>query len=342
MAVIHFKVEVYCPSSDYVPQYQDDGCVLITVMTGTTQSAVTTAITSGTSIHYQTTAKYGSNDFWISTGPNSVYAGVSCAKPGYQYYSQVKEISTASTVTFSLTLTPTYTCKRYMRGTFINAISTYGTTPNSLRLYMISFSASTSGSNLKLISAESANTNYSKFLIADGSGEDSSSRLVCGRRVNWNISTTGAIYKTDPGEQVTDLRLSFTPASFTVANNSSKNLRFNFSLFINGSTTQSSGVATVGTFASEINSGGSNTDTIQYVAKNWTPTSTSWGITFRQLTDTSTYQETYNSYTITLITNVGNFTFNYYSGNHEGAISPSLPSSGTVIVSAISIEFKAQ
>ncbi len=338
MAVIHFKVEVYCPSSDYAPQYQDDGCVLITVMTGTTQSAVASAITSGTSIHYQITGKYGSNDFWISTGPNSIYAGVSCAKLGYQYYTQVKQISTASTTTFSLTLTPSAACRRYVRGTFINAINTYSTTPNSLRLYMTSFTASTSGSILKLISAESANTNYNKLFVADGNGEDSSKRLVCGRRINWNVSTTGSIYKTDPGGQITDLRLTFSPDSFTVANNSAKDLRFNFTLFINGSSMQS-GATTVGNFASEINAGGSNSDTIQYVAKNWTPTSTSWGIKFGNLTDTSTYQETYCSYVITLITNVGNFTFNYYSGNHEGIINPALPSSGTVVVSSIAIEF---
>jgi hypothetical protein len=182
------------------------------------------------------------------------------------------------------------------------------------------------------VSGNYANGLFTRFIVGtDSNPLDDTARCVTPRRLIWNVTKTGAIYDTDPSTP-TALSVYFAPSSFTTANNNTSNASLGASFYIY------IGTSTVANFSSgQITQGGSNTSTIQYVAKSWTPTTRTWGIHMGSIKNQNN-TEVYASWVLTLVTTAGNFTASYYQGNHEVSFS-SLPSSGSVTVQTITLQF---
>lgn len=130
MAIFHIKVNVGRTVS---PKHSGRGAVLVTVVTGTTYGAVASGITSATTIQHQILGSLGENDFWISTGPSTMFAAVSIAHPFYVYTTSTQGISASTVATYSLTLGPkTDGANVYMPIKYMYALDKIGVNPAQL------------------------------------------------------------------------------------------------------------------------------------------------------------------------------------------------------------------
>lgn len=132
MAIFHIKVNV---GGTQRPKRTGIGAVLVTVVTGTTYGAVASGITSATTIQHQILGSLGENDFWISTGPTTMFAAVSIAHPFYAYTTSTQGISASTVATYSLTLGPktgTGGAYVYMPKKYMYALEKIGVNPAQL------------------------------------------------------------------------------------------------------------------------------------------------------------------------------------------------------------------
>ena len=274
MAIFHIKVNV---GQTVLPKRTGIGAVLVTVVTGTTAGAVASGITSATTIQYQIVGSLGENDFWISTGPSTMFAAVSIAHPFYAYTTSIQGISASTVATYSLTLGPktgTGGANVYMPQKYMYALENSVLTPRNLSSMMPNSSYQTSNTDPHYVTAEFCNENYGRIQCYETNNDLLYSDKLCtGVNVSWfpGMDSVGSIYDYDPSTPSESVyppwTVYFRTSSLVVNNSTTRTLYIDFRLWVKqtGTTTR----IEVGSVRDYIGPG-SNSYNISYISTDWT------------------------------------------------------------------------
>ncbi len=311
MAIFHIKVNVGRTVS---PKHSGRGAVLVTVVTGTTYGAVASGITSATTIQHQILGSLGENDFWISTGPSTMFAAVSVAHPFYTYTTSTQGISASTVATYSLTLGPkpgganVYMPKKYMY-----ALDNSVLTPRNLSSMMANSDYQISVTDRHYVTAEFCNNNYGR--IRCYSAYDTllwSDKLCTGVNVSWfpGMESVGSIYDYDPSTPSQNYyppwTVYFRTSSLVINNSTNRILYVVFRLWVKPS--NSNDRIVVGDVGDHI-APGSNSYNISYVATDW-PDIKEFG--FELVTLQENGVDTTNSFRVTMEANGESNATSYY------------------------------
>ena len=335
MATFHIKVSVGRTIS---PKHSGIGAVLVTVITGTTYNAVQSGITSGTSTHYQIVGAIGDNDYWMVTGPSTVFAGISISHPFYSYVSSVQGISASTVATFTLTLGPR-NVSAYMPKKYMYALQNSVLNPRNLGQMMENSDYQTTVTDRHYVTAIYCNNNYDRLkCYYSNDAELYSNKLCTGRNVGWNpsIAPVGSIYTYDPSIPAESYyppwTVYFRTSSLVINNSTNRTLYVDFRLWVKqvGSTNR----VVVGNVVDHIGPG-SNSYNISYVATDW-PDIGEFGFELANLKEDG--EDTTNSLRVTLEANGGSNSISYY-GPCVRTLSYPYYNSSTVVISSVALDF---
>lgn len=337
MAIYHIKVNVGRTVS---PKHSGRGAVLVTVVTGTTYGAVDSGITSATTIQHQIVGSLGENDFWISTGPSTMFAAVSIAHPFYVYTTSTQGISASTVATYSLTLGPKAGgANVYMPKKYMYALDNSVLTPRNLSSMMANSNYQTSVTDRHYVTAEYCNNNYGR--IRCFSAYDTllwSDKLCTGVNVSWfpGMESVGSIYDYDPSTPSDTVyppwTVYFRTSSLVINNSTNRTLFVDFRLWVKeyGSTNR----ITVGSVADHIGPG-SNSYNISYVATDW-PNIGEFGFELATLQENG--EDTTNSLRVTMEAGGESNSISYY-GPCVRTLSYASYNSAYVSISSVALDF---
>ena len=337
MAVFHIKVNV---GQTVLPKRTGRGAVLVTVITGTTYGAVASGITSATTIQHQILGSLGENDFWISTGPSTMFAAVSIAHPFYAYTTSTQGISASTVATYSLTLGPAPCgANVYMPKKYMYALENSVLNPRNLSSMMVNSSYQTSETDPHYVTAAFCNDNYGR-LQCYATNDDIlySDKLCTGVNVSWfaGMESVGPIYNYDPSTPSESVyppwTVYFRTSSLVVNNSTTRTLYIDFRLWVKqtGTTTR----IEVGSVKDYIGPG-SNSYGISYISTDWTDIG-EFGFELVSLKENG--EETSQSLRVTMESNGESNSISYY-GPCVRTLSYTAYNSSIVRISSVALDF---
>ena len=337
MAIYHIKVNVGRTVS---PKHSGRGAVLVTVVTGTTYGAVASGITSATTIQHQIVGSLGENDFWISTGPYTMFAAVSIAHPFYAYTTSTQGISASTVATYSLMLGPKAGgANVYMPKKYMYALDNSVLTPRNLSSMMANSDYQTSVTDRHYVTAEYCNDTYGR--IRCFSAYDTllwSDKLCTGVNVSWfpGMESVGSIYDYDPSTPSETVyppwTVYFRTSSLVINNSTTRTLYVDFRLWVKevGTTTR----IEVGSVKDYIGPG-SNSYSISYISKDWTNIG-EFGFELVSLKENG--GETTQTLRVTMVSNEESNSISYY-GPCVRTLSYASYNSSYVNINSVALDF---